>query len=202
MKESEKIAIGGGVAAGLAAIVYYMTRPAAAAAAPAASVPAPTAGTTAGVGMLGATAFNPASSLRGGQQLLGGQSLYSPRKLYRAVMQTDGNLVVYTAAKIGFYLPGTVVWSASTNNSCAVRAIMQTDGNFVLYKTKISSNPEYAVYASNTQGHPGAWITMQDDGNLVVYSAAGEPLWASKSQPSSSWYYYSPSNNCSIYRNL
>lgn len=300
MKESEKIAIGGGVAAGLAAVVYYMTRPAAAAVAPtstaptasssasspsgygalpyilqsgAQTIPLSNSGTTialptgavwvtdvgtgtpsfvgtsnplvlpgpnpaaqgatetvpvqwslngqtytttltltapasipggvsgvAGIGMLGAAVFNPSSSLRGGQQLAVNQSLYSPQGLYRAVMQSDGNLVVYTNKRINFWLPGTVIWAAGTNNSCAIKAVMQTDGNFVLYKTKISMAPQYAVYSSNTQGHPGSWITMQDDGNLVVYSAAGQALWASKSQPKP-WYYYG-NNDCSMYRNL
>jgi hypothetical protein len=35
------------------------------------------------------------------------------------------------------------------------------------------------VWASNTDGNPGARLILQDDGNLVIYRADGTPLWAS-----------------------
>lgn len=43
-------------------------------------------------------------------------------------------------------------------------AEMQNDGNFVVYKPG-----HIAVWATNTAGNPGAWVTMQSDGNMVVY---------------------------------
>ncbi len=53
------------------------------------------------------------------------------------------------------------------------RLVMQADGNLVLY-TK-----NRALWATNTDGNPGARATMQTDGNLVVYTSAGKAIWAS-----------------------
>ena len=50
---------------------------------------------------------------------------------------------------------------------------MQDDVNFVLYDQ--NNQP---VWASNTDGFPGADRAVQDDGNLVVY-LKGNALWAS-----------------------
>jgi hypothetical protein len=49
---------------------------------------------------------------------------------------------------------------------------MQTDGNLVLYG--YSHEP---VWASNTQGNPGAFLAVQDDGNVVIYRPV-IPVWA------------------------
>jgi hypothetical protein len=49
---------------------------------------------------------------------------------------------------------------------------MQDDGNFVLY-----DQDNAPVWASNTDGNPGAYLAVQDDGNVVVYQN-GSPLWA------------------------
>jgi Ricin-type beta-trefoil lectin domain-like len=38
---------------------------------------------------------------------------------------------------------------------------------------------DQAVWATGTVGHPGAFAVFQLDGNFVVYSASGQPLWAS-----------------------
>jgi hypothetical protein len=50
---------------------------------------------------------------------------------------------------------------------------MQADGNLVLYVGN-----GRAVWASNTNGHPGAFLRCQDDGNLVIYLGGGS-VWAS-----------------------
>ena len=35
------------------------------------------------------------------------------------------------------------------------------------------------LWASGTQGNPGAYLALQTDGNLVIYSHGGNmPLWA------------------------
>lgn len=36
-----------------------------------------------------------------------------------------------------------------------------------------------AVWASNTAGHPGAYLVIQNDANMVVVSPNGQSLWAS-----------------------
>jgi hypothetical protein len=52
---------------------------------------------------------------------------------------------------------------------------MQGDGNFVVYRSDVWK----PLWASGTDGHPGASVVMQDDGSLVVYDADGTYLWDS-----------------------
>jgi len=49
---------------------------------------------------------------------------------------------------------------------------MQGDGNLVLYDT--SGQP---IWASGTQGNPGAFLAVQNDGNLVIFDSAGHSIW-------------------------
>jgi hypothetical protein len=51
---------------------------------------------------------------------------------------------------------------------------MQGDGNLVIYDVR--GTP---LWASNTNGHAGAYVIAQSDGNLVIYDSANRPLWAS-----------------------
>jgi hypothetical protein len=51
---------------------------------------------------------------------------------------------------------------------------MQGDGNLVAYRDGMRP-----VWASKTDGHPGATATMQEDGNLVIY-LSNSPIFASK----------------------
>ena len=53
-------------------------------------------------------------------------------------------------------------------------AFMQEDGNFVVYDLETGT----PVWATHTDGHPGAWLHVQGDGNLVIYSADNEALWS------------------------
>ena len=55
------------------------------------------------------------------------------------------------------------------------RLVMQGDGNLVMYSQSVTD----AVWASGTDGHPGARAVMQGDGNLVVRDKANRALWAS-----------------------
>lgn len=124
----------------------------------------------------------------------GGRALWATNTnvAQRFAMQEDGNLVAYTAT-------GGPVWASNTGQPGAVPifkggdalatgqtlsstqyirssnrryfAMMQGDGNLVLYE------PGYMPYwASNTGGHPGAFLAMQSDGNIVIYDG-GTPLW-------------------------
>lgn len=99
------------------------------------------------------------------QTLAAGSELASPNGQHRAVMQGDGNFVVYRAS-------GTPKWATGTDGRAIGGIIMQGDGNLVMY------DPNGAVWASGTDGHPGAVVVMQDDGNLVIYDPNGTPLWA------------------------
>ncbi|MFF4105078.1 FG-GAP-like repeat-containing protein [Streptomyces sp. NPDC001903] len=70
---------------------------------------------------------------------------------------------------------GTTLSSGQEFNSGLSKLVMQADGNLVLL-TK-DSKP---IWATNTNGNPGAIARMQSDGNLVVYKADGTTkLWSS-----------------------
>lgn len=60
--------------------------------------------------------------------------------------------------------------------------VMQTDGNLVVYR-RTGPSTRAAVWATGTNGHPGAYLTMQSDGNAVIYQSTGPAsrvaLWAS-----------------------
>ena len=100
-----------------------------------------------------------------GASLSSGQSLISPTGRYRLTLQSDGNLVEYTAG-------GTDTWSSSTGPSGAV-AVMQGDGNFVVYDAA-----SHALWSSQTSGKSGAYLLLSDDGQLSVLSVTGAAtLW-------------------------
>jgi hypothetical protein len=89
--------------------------------------------------------------------------VYSPSAKYYAIMQGDGNFVMYRAAD-------SAVRFATMKYGSYVA--MQSDGNLVEYSS--TSTP---LWSTATAGYPGAYMAVQDDGNLVVYSTGGAPLW-------------------------
>ena len=102
--------------------------------------------------------------LPSGGSLPTGQSIESPNGRHRLTMQGDGNLVEYNGSN--------VVWASGTN-SAGSRAVMQDDGNFVVYNASNS-----ALWASDTNGHPGAYFVVGDAGEFGVRSTGGATLWA------------------------
>jgi hypothetical protein len=56
----------------------------------------------------------------------------------------------------------------------AAEAVMQADGNFVLYDLETG----IPLWATHTDGHPGAYLNVQGDGNMVIYSASNDVLWS------------------------
>jgi hypothetical protein len=100
------------------------------------------------------------------------------------VVQDDGNLVIY-GARGAVWASGTVngglgpderlqshEYLSSPNGE--YRLTMQEDGNLVL-----TARDGRVIWATMTDGHPGASLVMQAaDGNLVVYDG-GTPLWNS-----------------------
>lgn len=102
-----------------------------------------------------------AQSLRGQYE---DQWLVSPNLDYKAVMQKDGNFVLYG--------PNGAIWSSATSSAGDdLRVIMQSDGNLVIYTLG-------GTAACSTGTAPnGSIIKMQDDGNLVICSSGGTALW-------------------------
>ena len=98
------------------------------------------------------------------QRLNVDQRLLSASGQYQLVMQGDGNLVVYAPST---YLCAT--WTTGLNNWL----IMGGDGNLVMYTA--SGTP---IWWTNTQGNPGAWLSMQDNSDLVIYSWNNVRLWS------------------------
>lgn len=93
---------------------------------------------------LGATPATNFSSTSFGAQLTAGETLnegdaiVSSNGWYRAIMQSDGNFVVYSKN-------GTAVWATNTSyGDGSYRAVMQSDGNFVIY------NGNSSIWATNT----------------------------------------------------
>ncbi|NEQ66364.1 MAG: hypothetical protein F6K21_12840 [Symploca sp. SIO2D2] len=80
--------------------------------------------------------------------------------------QNDGNLVLYDRS-------GRVLWATGTN---ADLLAVQSDGNVVLYERGAP------VWATNTEGNPGALFAIQTDGNVVVYTNSGTPIFATNTQ--------------------
>jgi hypothetical protein len=119
------------------------------------------------------------SSLGAGQQLQEGGSLQSPNGLFTAVLQYDGNFVLYG--------PQGPLWADHVNSYYGPNhLVLQYDGNLVAYLWN-----DRPLWASGTFGGSGSVLVMQDDGNLVVYDGRSQPLWASgTSQPlaAPSWY--------------
>jgi hypothetical protein len=111
---------------------------------------------------------NKGSALSANGILLKGDFLLSPSGQYQAVLQDDGNLVVYD-----LHSSNKAIWQSDTANKPVDNAVMQPDGNFVVYGFPA---PEWA--SNSKHDHPGV-VVMGDDGYLAVYQL-GTQWWSSK----------------------
>jgi hypothetical protein len=114
----------------------------------------------------GSGGSNGGSVLQSGQQLNVNQSIQSANGNYRLVLQTDGNLVLYTKSS-------QALWSTKTNGKGATRFVIQSDGNLVLY-----TSANQSVWSSKTNGKGGTKLVIQDDGNLVLLNGSGTSVWS------------------------
>jgi hypothetical protein len=118
---------------------------------------------------------------------------------YAAVLQHDGNFVLYDTE-------GAPLWSSGTFGHAVSRLALQNDGNLVLFDT--ANKP---IWTSNTvlprpagcrlmsggqaleRGQSLAAcganlnLTMQSDGNLVLYVDGSTPIWASNTAGSGAY---------------
>ena len=101
--------------------------------------------------------------------------------MYHAIVQGDGNFVVYA--------PGDrPIWASNTHgpseNFPYVHLTVQGDGNLVLYNPYNPGQNERPIWASNTCGRDSnPRLVLEDDGNLVLLGSKFERdiLWASNS---------------------
>lgn len=98
-------------------------------------------------------------------KLYPGQQLETPDRLYRMVLQGDGNLVIYSKNT-------GALWSSKTAGKSVAYLAMQSDGNLVLYDPQ--SKP---LWHTHTNGRHDSRLVMQSDGNLVVYDQQNRPIW-------------------------
>ena len=120
----------------------------------------------------------PDSIWSNGPGLAANQQLLSRNGRYRAIMQNDGNFVIYDSTN--------PIWASHTNGQgfAPYSLLMQTDGNLVVYAylNRCAPNvPCVPTWASNKNGKGVApyILIMQNDGNLVAYDTTLTPTWAS-----------------------
>lgn len=97
-------------------------------------------------------------------RLYPGQSIDTADRRFHLVMQTDGNLVLYS--------PTHALWATGTDGKSVSFLAMQLDGNLVLYDR--SGRP---LWYSGTAGYGFLHLVVQQDGNLVLYSNINRPYW-------------------------
>jgi hypothetical protein len=112
-----------------------------------------------------------------GQKLTAGQYLLSSNRQFKAIMQTDGNFVIYT-------YQWSAIFNTATDGKNGAFITLQGDGNFVLY-SKDGAVLRYNYKSNNSNRRLPAdvstidYVVMQDDGNLVGYTNGGKAIWES-----------------------
>lgn len=111
--------------------------------------------------------------LRTNEHLFPNNHLVSTSGMCEAVMQGDGNFVVYFSGS-------DPVWGSGTERGVGGWAAMQGDGNFVIYNWA-----DRPVFATNTAGNPGAALSLDNNCELFV-AVGGRILWRSGERESNS----------------
>ncbi|MEH1835481.1 MAG: hypothetical protein V7L29_26365 [Nostoc sp.] len=105
--------------------------------------------------------------LNTGEFLSPGQYLISPNQEYTAILQSDGNFVVYDSSN-------NILWASNTFDTEVNNIVMQYDCNLIIYDS--NAIPTWATF---TTTYSSCSLQMQDDGNLVIYTGDNVPVWAS-----------------------
>lgn len=119
--------------------------------------------------------------LLSGRHLNQGQALISQSRNYFAVLQEDGNFVLYVSphfsGKNALFSTGTHK-NGSKGGKGPFHLVLQKDHNLVLYD---SEEENRALWASGTKGRGKGEckLIMQDDGNLVLYDKDEAAIWSS-----------------------
>ncbi len=94
-----------------------------------------------------------------------GQKLETADRRYYLILQTNGDLVLYTNAN-------KAIWHSRTMGKGTAYLNLQSDGNLVLY-----NGSNHALWSSRTAGNQGDVLLLQQDGNLVLYNRYWRPVW-------------------------
>jgi Clostridium epsilon toxin ETX/Bacillus mosquitocidal toxin MTX2 len=111
--------------------------------------------------------------------------LTAPNGAFFAVMQGDGNFVIYRGQWPNT-APGNSLWATGSNKGPGSYWItMQSDGNLVIYPGSghppPAGPPHSSIWASKTQRPLGAQYTLRldDDGSLKIHDeSSGVVIWA------------------------
>ncbi|NQX06096.1 hypothetical protein HQQ82_13300 [Rathayibacter sp. VKM Ac-2856] len=119
-------------------------------------------------------AISPRDSLSPSGFVPSGGQLLSADRRWRAVMQRDGNFVVYG--------PGGADWATNTSSASGATFSMSVEGRLTVADSLTlwsrGPKPYFGI------GQPGIVtpyrLVLQNDGNLVEYDGLGRPVWASR----------------------
>jgi cell wall-associated NlpC family hydrolase len=103
------------------------------------------------------------TTLASGHRLLAGQGITSAHDNYVALMQPDGNFVMYGQS---------ASWSSRTNGHPGAWVVMQGDGNLVVYSASGA-----ALWSSLSYGKGVASLLVTDSNNLAVLSPSSAVYW-------------------------
>jgi roadblock/LC7 domain-containing protein len=99
--------------------------------------------------------------------------LVSENKEYFAIMQGDGNFVVYKGDE--------PLWASETVDSGGDRMVLQGDQHLVMYAGKLQDgDPKWKTDVLGKDDCPHVQLVMQDDGNLVQYNQDVKPMWCTR----------------------
>lgn len=113
-----------------------------------------------------------------GESLTCGQMLVSKNNMFRAIMQDDGNFVVYDNLD-------RPIWASNTYGKGGKILTMQADNNLVIYKD--DGKAVWSAKSNKKDSTPQ--LIMQNDQNLVIYNLKdGKACWSiNKGKPNEEW---------------
>lgn len=121
--------------------------------------------------------FYSSDTIYSGSTLFQNDYLSSTNDAYFAIMQRDGNLVVYTSRD---FSPVNAQWSSNTvdDGERPYRLTLLENGNLVIF----DANNRH-IWSTHTAGFgvKPYHLIMQIDRNLVLYDGLHRPIWASNS---------------------
>lgn len=100
-----------------------------------------------------------------------GGMLVSDNGQFRAVMQEDGNFVVYDGDE--------PLWASETMGKGGKILVLQEDQHLVMYDVAEGGSAVWATQVYG-KGDSPCHLVMQDDGNLVQYNANMEAMWCTR----------------------